>query len=993
MQYNFSEIEELARKKWDDQKVYNVSNDSSKPKYYVLDMFPYPSGAGLHVGHPLGYIFSDIYARFKRMQGFNVLHPMGFDAFGLPAEQYAIQTGQHPEITTQKNIETYISQLKKIGFSYDWDRKVSTCEPEYYKWTQWIFLQLYNSIYCYKNQRAYNIAVLIKHFEEHGNNHNTAYTGADVPAFSAEDWKNYTPLEKQEILMEYRLAYQKESFVNWCPALGTVLANDEIVNGVSERGGHPVEKKKMSQWFLRITAYADRLLNGLDTLEWTESMKDMQRNWIGKSTGAMVSFPLKGHDGKIDVFTTRVDTIFGVTFLVIAPEHELVKQITTPGYAADVEVYIKMCASKSDIERQAEKVVSGQFTGAYVLHPFTHAEVPVYIADYVLAGYGTGAVMAVPSGDQRDYLFAEKFNLPKPAILDAQKNLDAEADPTKEGKYINSDFINGLEYKEATALLIQKLEEQKLGYGKVNFRMRDAGFSRQRYWGEPFPIYYDKDGIIHTIPEDKLPVKLPKVESYKPTGTGESPLATATEWVTQYGEGTRMETDTMPGYAGSSWYFLRYMDPKNTEEFCSKEASDYWQNVDFYVGGSEHAVGHLLYSRFWHKFLKDIGKVSTEEPFKKMVNQGMIQGVSRKIYRFQIKDNSDNEFVGNTETFSDKDSNRYDFFDNFYTETNTIYPCIYLSSDHIFDFSERTGVVISELNIPIEYVNINGEVDLDKLRDFNDDFKYGIFLCQRKYYQRGVAFDYNFYSAKNFDLTLLSDKFTAFSEVEKMSKSKWNVVNPDHIIDQYGADTFRMYEMFLGPIDTAKPWDTNGISGSANFLRKFWRLFFDDFGNVKYSENAPAEEELKILHKTIKKVNQDIENLSLNTCVSTFMIAVNDLSKFKSVSKSVLQELVKLIAPFAPHTAEVLWAQLGNGSSVTDAPYPVHNEAYLVESAFNYPIQINGKHRANMEIPLDMSNDDIQKLVLADEKVLKFTEGKHPKKFIVVAGRIINVVV
>ncbi len=633
MEYNFSQIEKTAQEKWQKKNVYKVNNDTAKPKYYVLDMFPYPSGAGLHVGHPLGYIFSDIYARYKRMKGFNVLHPMGFDAFGLPAEQYAIQTGQHPEKTTKDNIETYIKQLQKIGFSYDWSRKVTTCEPAYYKHTQWIFLQLYNSIYCFKNQCAYKVDVLIKHFEEHGNHNNTAYTTTDVPAFSAADWKNYSALEKQAILMEYRLAYQKESFVNWCPALGTVLANDEIVNGVSERGGHPVEKKKMSQWFLRITAYAERLLQGLDTLDWSESMKDMQRNWIGKSIGAMVSFPLKNHDNKIEVFTTRVDTIFGVSFLVIAPEHDLVNQITTPEFTAAVEEYKKVCASKSDIERQAEKVVSGQFTGAYVLHPFTQQEVPVYIADYVLAGYGTGAVMAVPSGDQRDYLFAKKFDLPIIPILDAQQNIENEADATKEGKYINSDFINGMHYKEATALLIQKLEEKKLGYGKVNFRMRDAGYSRQRYWGEPFPIYYDKDGIIHTVAEDKLPVILPNVDSYKPTGTGESPLATATEWVTQHGEGTRMETDTMPGYAGSSWYFLRYMDPENPTELVSKEAQEYWQNVDFYVGGSEHAVGHLLYSRFWHKFLKDIGKVSTEEPFKKMVNQGMIQGVSKFVYR------------------------------------------------------------------------------------------------------------------------------------------------------------------------------------------------------------------------------------------------------------------------------------------------------------------------------------------------------------------------
>ena len=710
----------------------------------------------------------------------------------------------------------------------------------------------------------------------------------------------------------------------------------------------------------------------------------------------MVSFPLKNHNNKIEVFTTRVDTIFGVSFLVIAPEHDLVNQITTPEFTAAVEEYKKVCASKSDIERQAEKVVSGQFTGAYVLHPFTQQEVPVFIADYVLAGYGTGAVMAVPSGDQRDYLFAKKFELPIIPILDAQQNIENEADATKEGKYINSDFINGMYYKEATALLIQKLEEKKLGYGKVNFRMRDAGYSRQRYWGEPFPIYYDKDGIIHTVAEDKLPVILPNVDSYKPTGTGESPLATATEWVTQYGEGTRMETDTMPGYAGSSWYFLRYMDNKNENELVSKEAQEYWQNVDFYVGGSEHAVGHLLYSRFWHKFLKDIGKVSTEEPFKKMVNQGMIQGVSRKIYRYQ------NVTQSSLHVFKDKNSNRYEFFDRLVDveNINSKYSNIYLSSNHNFDFSDSKNVSLGELNIPIEYSNIKGDVDLQKLMEFNSDFKDGIFLCQSGYYQRGHFFEYNSSPELNIDLNSLSDIFTsfdenefaAFPEVEKMSKSKWNVVNPDQIIEQYGADTFRMYEMFLGPIDTAKPWDTNGISGVANFIRKFWRLFYDDLGNAKNIEVTPTQEELKILHKTIKKINEDIERLGFNTCISTFMIGVNELAKLKTVSKSTLIEFVKLISPFAPHTAEVLWSNLGNTTSIVDAAFPKHDEQYLVESAFNYPIQINGKHRANIEIPLDMTQDEIQKLVLADEKVNKFMEGNPPKKFIVVQGRIINVV-
>ena len=924
MEYNFSEIEQQARQKWQANAIYKVENNSSKPKYYVLDMFPYPSGAGLHVGHPLGYIFSDIYARYKRMKGFNVLHPMGFDAFGLPAEQYAIQTGQHPEITTQKNIETYISQLQKIGFSYDWSRQVSTCEPEYYKHTQWIFLQLFNSWYNKETEKADAINNLISIFKQEGNKNIKAACEDNVLKFSAEEWSSFSAKQQQDILMDYRLAFQKESFVNWCPALGTVLANDEIINGVSERGGHPVEKKKMSQWFLRITAYAERLLQGLDTLDWSESMKEMQRNWIGKSVGAMVAFALKNHSEKVEVFTTRVDTIFGVSFLVIAPEHELVAKITTEEYKDQVEQYVIACAVKSDIERQSEKQVSGQFTGAYVLHPFTQQEVPVYIADYVLAGYGTGAVMAVPSGDQRDYLFAKKFNLPIIPISDAQQNLENEADATKEGKYINSDFINGLNYKEAVALLIQKLEEQNIGYGKINYKMRDAGYSRQRYWGEPFPIYYDKDGIIHAVSEDKLPVTLPKVSSYKPTGTGESPLATATEWVHQYGEDTRMETDTMPGYAGSSWYFLRYMDAKNENEIVSKEAQEYWKNVDFYVGGSEHAVGHLLYSRFWHKFLKDIGKVSTEEPFQKMVNQGMIGGRSLLTKIGQIKN------------------------------------------------------VEIQLHIPVLLA------ENDKLYKEN--------------FEQLKAEDNRFENISSTDVQWENDKegrtyISLEVQLEKMSKRYLNVVNPDDMVTQYGADTFRMYEMFLGPIDTAKPWDTNGISGVSNFLRKFWRLYFEDNGTKKSVAQEATAEELKILHKTIKKINDDIERLAFNTCVSTFMIGVNELSKLKSVSATTQQTLVRLIAPFAPHTAEILWTILGHTTCVVSEEFPVHDEQYLLESNFNYPIQINGKHRANIEIALDMPQDKIQQIVMADERVLKFTEGKIPKKFIVVPGRIINVVV
>ncbi|MDB5226068.1 MAG: leucine--tRNA ligase [Bacteroidota bacterium] len=987
MEYNFSTIEQIARKKWKDGNVYKVSNSSAKPKYYVLDMFPYPSGAGLHVGHPLGYIFSDIYARYKRMQGYNVLHPMGFDAFGLPAEQYAIQTGQHPAITTEQNINTYKKQFEKIGFSFDWDRQVSTCDPSYYKWTQWIFLQLYDSWYNKEIGKSDRIDNLENIFNIHGNTTVNAACDEKVRSFSGEEWKAFSTLEKQNILMDYRLAYQKDSLVNWCPALGTVLANDEIVNGVSERGGYPVEKKKMSQWFLRITAYAERLLQGLDTLEWTESMKDMQRNWIGKSIGAMVSFPLKEHEEKIDVFTTRVDTIFGVTFLVIAPEHELVKKITTAEYIDAVDEYIRVCASKSDIERQSEKIVSGQFTGAYVLHPFTKQEVPVYIADYVLAGYGTGAVMAVPSGDQRDYLFAKKYNLSIIPILDTQKS-ENEADATKEGKYINSDFINGLNYKEATKLLIQKLEETKLGYGKINYRMRDAGYSRQRYWGEPFPIYYDTEGLIHTIDKENLPVTLPAVDSYKPTGTGESPLANSKEWVERMGPGTRMETDTMPGYAGSSWYFLRYMDPQNEDFFVSREAQGYWQNVDLYVGGAEHAVGHLLYSRFWHKFLKDNGWVNTEEPFKKMVNQGMIQGVSAFVYRY-------NPMHSETITPDNKDYEAS--FKNMYK----IPPEIYISSESLQLIENKEEAEVNRFTVFLKEVFKSvGQVCVDEF-----EFNVSKILFSKSHV------DINYVNNKLLEVGSYSDylkkitdrpcvffrsrdtNFYVEREIEKMSKSKFNVVNPDQIIEQYGADCFRMYEMFLGPIDTAKPWDTNGISGVASFLRKFWRLFYDDLGNAKPAGEEVTNEELKILHKTIKKVSEDLERFGFNTCVSSFMIAVNDLSKLKAISKSTLTDLIKLIAPFGPHTAEVLWNNMGNPTSVVDAEFPLYDEKYLVESVFNYPVQINGKLRANMDIPLDMPQEEIQKLVLSDEKVVKFTEGKTPKKFIVVTGRIINVVV
>ncbi|MCB9034638.1 MAG: leucine--tRNA ligase [Chitinophagales bacterium] len=920
--FNAQEIDKQANQIWDAQNVYQVEINHNKPKYYVLDMFPYPSGAGLHVGHPLGYVFSDIQARYKRMQGFNVLHPMGFDAFGLPAEQYAIQTGQHPAITTKKNIETFKKQLAKIGFSFDWSREVITCDPSYYKHTQWIFLQLFNAWYDNNENKAKSIDELKTIFTQSGNTTINAACGDDSLYFTAEEWNNYDALQQQQVLMQYRLAYQSEAMVNWCPELGTVLANDEVVNGVSERGGFPVIRQKMTQWFLRITAYADRLLQGLDTLDWSHAMKEMQRNWIGKSKGASVKFPLQNHDGNIEVFTTRVDTIFGVSFLVIAPEHELVQKITTNEYKNEVETYILNTSKKSDIERQAEvKESNGQFTGAFVLHPFTQEKIPVYIADYVLASYGTGAVMAVPSGDQRDFLFAKKYNLPIIPILDAQQNLEVEADATKEGKYINSDFINGMDYQAATDLLIAKLEALGLGKGKIQFKMRDAGYSRQRYWGEPFPIYYDENGLIHTV--DKLPVELPEVSSYKPTGTGESPLANATKWVHQFGENTRMETDTMPGYAGSSWYFLRYMDAHNNNAIASKESLNYWQSVDFYVGGNEHAVGHLLYSRFWHKFLYDLGIVPTQEPFQKMVNQGMIQGRSLLTKDGQINGLAAGLHIPIELTQNDKISKAN--FEELQTKDNRF-----------------------------ENIDLNKDVNWEE--------------------KDGEQF------------------LTLQAQVEKMSKSLLNVVNPDDIINEYGADTFRMYEMFLGPIDASKPWDTNGISGVYNFLRKFWRLFFDDEGNQKYTTNKASEEELKIVHKCIKKITEDIERLSFNTCISSFMIAVNDYGKIKQANQEALELLLKLMSPFAPHITETLWHKIGHQESIVNATFPICDESYLVENTITYPVQINGKLRANIQVDANASKEEVEKLALNDEQVLKYIENKTPKKVIVVPNKIVNIV-
>ncbi len=918
MEYKFQEIEARWKQYWKDNQTYKVSNDTSKQKCYVLDMFPYPSGAGLHVGHPLGYIATDIYSRYKRLKGFNVLHPMGFDAFGLPAEQYAIQTGQHPATTTEVNIARYMEQLDAIGFDYDWSREVRTSDPKYYQFTQWIFIQLFHSYYNNAAQQAEPITDLVATFAKEGNIKTNAASGK-ISTFTAEEWNTYSEKQQQEILMEYRLAYLKYGDVNWCPALGTVLANDEVKDGVSERGGHPVVKKSMRQWFLRITAYAQRLLDGLDTVDFAESLKEQQRNWIGRSEGASVQFNVVGRDEKIEVFTTRPDTIFGATFLVLAPEHLMVAEISTN--IAAIEEYKAYVQSRSERDRQADvKTVSGAFTGAYAHNPFTGENVPIWIAEYVLMGYGTGAIMAVPSDDDRDNAFATKFGLPIIDVIDKSDHPGATRSD-KLGKMINSGFLDGLEVPAAISLMCRKVEEMGIGKGRVNYRMRDAGFSRQRYWGEPFPVIY-KDEMPYTLPEKELPVNLPDVESFKPTGDGDSPLARNTDWV-NHPDGPR-ETDTMPGYAGSSWYFLRYMDPQNGGFFVGKEAVDYWQDVDLYVGGAEHAVGHLLYSRFWHKFFFDKGWVPTQEPYKKLVNQGMIQGRSNFVYRIQ----GTNEFV----------------------------------SLELKDQYETTA-----LHVDVNIVE-NDVLDTEAFRNWLEEYADAEFILD-------------------------NSKYVCGWEVEKMSKSKWNVVNPDIVIEKYGADTFRMYEMFLGPIEQSKPWITNGLDGVHKFLRKFWRLFYTENG-LEISDEAPTPAELKVLHRTIKKIQDDVERLSFNTCISAFMIATNELTDLKCRKRAILKELTILLAPFAPHIAEELWQNaLGENGTVVYAPFPKFDESVLVESNFNYPVSINGKVRATIDFPLDYTEDQVKPEVLANEQVQKWLEGKDPKKFIFVKGRIINLVI
>jgi len=1139
-EYNFSEIEKKWQQYWRDHAIYKVTEDKTKPKCYVLDMFPYPSGAGLHVGHPLGYIASDIYARYKRLKGFNVLHPMGYDAFGLPAEQYAIQTGQHPAITTEQNLARYREQLDKIGFSYDWDREVRTSDPNYYKWTQWMFIKLFHSFYNSKTDKAEPIENLISVFEKSGlNEASVSLTGNvehELKSFTAAEWKEFDEKKQQEILMKFRMAYLAESYVNWCPQLGTVLANDEVKDGVSERGGYPVERKLMMQWSLRITAYADRLLNGLNEIDWTESLKEAQRNWIGKSEGCSITFRLipgpspkeKGvtlnyqtadkriwstlkdhakenrkeptkaeeilwqslrdnrigykirrqhpietfiadficipkrvvievdggiHDNEeqrefdifrtkqieamgysvirfnneevinqtelvtqkikkyldakvlsfgedlgealsIEVFTTRPDTIFGVSFVTLAPEHELVEKITTPDRKDAVMQYVAMAKNRSERERMADvKKISGEFTGAYVTHPFTGKQVPVWVGDYVLAGYGTGAVMAVPAHDSRDFAFAKHFGLERPVVIMPSVDWDFadQSYDDKNGKCVNSDFLDGLETKAAIKKAIAEIEKQGLGKGKTNYRLRDAIFGRQRYWGEPIPIYY-KDGIAKTVDEKDLPVILPEIDKYLPTETGEPPLARATNWrhtpdPSQEWKAYPLELSTMPGWAGSSWYFLRYMDPKNAKEFANKEAIDYWKQIDLYLGGNEHATGHLLYFRFWTKFLYDLGLIPFDEPAKKLINQGMIQGVSSFAYRFRFGYISDGFEIGTQLFISKGIVDRID--------ESEIQKFIGLMVNKII---QRTGKVINlfrekhevlSQRVDISFVNKNSELDIDSFRNwYPPQFTDSEFILE----------DDNC----NPTINLNEGKYICGSEVEKMSKSKYNVVTPDSIVEEYGADTLRLYEMFLGPLEQSKPWSTQGIEGVHRFLKKLWKLFYNAEGNLIVTDDDPAKKDLpaeasakaglKSIHKLIKKVGEDVEGFSFNTSVSSFMICVNELTDLKCNKKKILSDYLICLSPYAPHIAEELWNAIGNKDSITNANFPLFNPDFLIEDSFSYPISINGKHRTNIEMGMEMPQHEVEKLVMNDEIVLKWLEGKQPKKIVFVKGRIVNVV-
>ena len=917
MEYNFKAIEQKWQQKWQEEGTYKVDVDSSRPKFYVLDMFPYPSGAGLHVGHPLGYIASDIYSRYKRQSGFNVLHPMGYDAFGLPAEQYAIQTGQHPAVTTEENIARYRSQLDKIGFSYDWSREVRTCEPEYYHWTQWAFLKMFDHWYNNKTEKAEPITALVSHFEAHGS------AGVDAAQttslnFTADEWRAWSEAEREQTLQNYRLAFRADTMVNWCPALGTVLANDEVKEGLSVRGGHPVEQKRMKQWLLRVTAYAQRMLDGLEKLEWSESLKEIQRNWIGRSVGAQVFFDVAGSERKLEIFTTRPDTIYGVTFMVIAPEHEWVAELTTEDNREAVEAYIAETKRRSERERIADtKRVSGVKTGSYAINPFTGKQIPIYISDYVLSGYGTGAIMAVPAHDSRDYAFARHFGLEIVPVVEGG-NLEVESYDAKEGKLINSDIINGMDVKEAIEFMFAEVERRGLGKRLVNYRLRDAIFSRQRYWGEPFPIYY-KDDVAYRLKDEQLPLCLPAIKDFGPTAEGEPPLARVEGWCNE--EGHPYELSTMPGFAGSSAYYLRYMDPRNNEGLVSKEANEYWRNVDLYVGGIEHATGHLMYSRFWNMFLYDLGYVCESEPFKKLVNQGMIQGRSNFVYRVV----GTNKFVS---------------------------------------LGLKKEYETQEIHVDVNIVK-NDVLDLEAFRAWRPEFADAEFILEDGKYICGWA-------------------------IEKMSKSMFNVVNPDYIVDAYGADTLRMYEMFLGPLEQSKPWDTNGIDGVHKFLRRFWSKFYNRDGKFLVNDDKATPAELKTLHKTIKKVREDIENFSFNTSVAAFMICLNELGDCSK--REILEPLTALIAPFAPHIAEELWHAMGHETTVCDAAFPEFKAEFLVENSFEYPVMINGKLRFKQEYALDMSEQDITAHIVTTEGAQKWLEGKAPKKIIVVKGKIINIV-
>lgn len=932
MEYNFKEIEKRWHQYWIDNKTYKVKEDKSKPKYYVLDMFPYPSGAGLHVGHPLGYIASDIYSRYKRLKGFNVLHPMGYDAYGLPAEQYAIQTGQHPAITTAQNINRYREQLDKIGFSYDWSREIQTCDPRYYKWTQWAFIQMFNSYYCYDENQARPIAELIAAFEQVGTEGLNIACSEELQ-FSAAEWKSYSEKQKQEILLNYRIAYRSETTVNWCQALGTVLANDEVINGLSERGGYPVEQRLMRQWSLRVSAYAQRLLEGLDKIDWSDSIKETQRNWIGRSEGAEMKFKVKDSDAEFEIFTTRADTIFGVTFMVLAPESEYVPQVTTAEQKAEIEKYLDATKRRTERDRLMDKKISGVFTGSYAINPLNGKEIPIWVSDYVLAGYGTGAIMAVPAHDSRDYAFARHFNLPIIPLIEGC-DVSEESFDAKEGIMMNSGFLNGMTVKEAIEKTKEYVRENKLGRVKVNYRLRDAIFSRQRYWGEPFPVYY-KEGLPYMLPLDKLPLELPEVDKYLPTESGEPPLGRATKWAWDEANEKVVDTskidhktifplelNTMPGFAGSSAYYLHYMDPYNDQELVSKEKDEYWRNVDLYIGGTEHATGHLIYSRFWDKFLFDIGVSCEDEPFKKLINQGMIQGRSSLVYRI----NGTNTFVS------------YNLKDKYET---------------------------SEIHVDVNIVH-NDVLDIDRFKAWRPEYETAEFILE-------------------------DGKYVCGWNIEKMGKRYHNVVNPDDVAEKYGADTLRMYEMFLGPLEQSKPWDMNGIDGVHRFLRKVWSLFYKGEEFV-VTDEEPTKEELKSLHKLIKKVSADIESFSFNTSVSAFMICVNELTSLKCSKKAILQELVTLLAPFAPFVSEELWSALGNTTSVCDAKWPTFNEEYLAEDSFKYGVAFNGKVRFELEFSADAVQADVEKAVLSHELAQKWLDGKTPKKVVFVPKKMINVV-